>query len=75
MNVRFSELNLSLMGALDAFIPNSHLFLNLSTLKPFLSHYNICEAAVTAEISTVKTFLQEEEAVETVTAGGEEQLT
>ena len=74
MNARFSELNLSLMGgALDAFIPNSQLFLNLSTLKPFLSHYNICEAAVTAEISTVKTFLQEE-AVESVTARGEEQL-
>ena len=37
MNERFSELNLSLLKALDALIPNSDLFLNLSTLKPFLS--------------------------------------
>ena len=56
MNERFSELNLSLLKALDALIPNSDLFLNLSTLKPFLSQYDICEAAVEAEISTAKTF-------------------
>ena len=61
MNERFSELNLSLLKALDALIPNSDLFLNLSTLKPLLSQYDICEAAVEAEISTAKTFLEEEE--------------
>ena len=52
MNERFSELNLSLLKALDALIPNSDLFLDLSTLKPFLSQYDICEAAVEADIST-----------------------
>uniref|UniRef100_A0A1X7U3V5 Uncharacterized protein n=1 Tax=Amphimedon queenslandica TaxID=400682 RepID=A0A1X7U3V5_AMPQE len=60
MNTRFSELNLSLVRAMDALILNSNLFLNLLTIKPFLSHYNIPEAAVTAEVSMVKAFLQEE---------------
>lgn len=57
------------MRALDALIPNSHLFLNLLT---FLSHYNIPEAAVTAEVSTVKAFRQGE--AQSLTTAGEDQL-
>ncbi len=56
-NNRFSKINLSLLTALEALVPKSDLFLNLSTLRPFLSHYNISEAAVEAELPVLKTFL------------------
>ena len=57
MNNRFSELNLSLLTALEALVPNSDLFLSLSTLSPFLLHYGIDELAMEAEASVVKAFL------------------
>uniref|UniRef100_A0A1X7TD44 Uncharacterized protein n=1 Tax=Amphimedon queenslandica TaxID=400682 RepID=A0A1X7TD44_AMPQE len=59
MDERFSELNLSLLKSLEALIPNSSSFLDLTVLKPFLNHYNISEAAIVAEVSTVKIFLDD----------------
>ena len=59
MNNRFNELNLSLLKALEALIPKSDLFLDLSTLRPFLVHYTISETALVAEASVVKSFLHE----------------
>ena len=59
MNDRFSELNLSLLKALEALIPNSDLFFDMSILTPFLSHYNINQRAISAEVATAKTYLHE----------------
>uniref|UniRef100_A0A1X7VWZ2 TTF-type domain-containing protein n=1 Tax=Amphimedon queenslandica TaxID=400682 RepID=A0A1X7VWZ2_AMPQE len=59
MDERFSELNLSLLKSLEPLIPNSSSFLDLTVLKPVLNHYNISEAAIVAEVSTVKIFLDE----------------
>ena len=57
MNNRFSELNLSILTALDAFLPSSSHFLNMSTLSPFLSQYSIAKTAVQSEAA-----LQQKEA-------------
>ena len=59
MGDRFSELNLSLLSALEALVPSSDSFLDLPTLSPFLSHYNIPEAAVQSEVPIVRAFLRE----------------
>ena len=56
MNNRFSELNLSLFTALDALLPTSTHFLDMSTLTPFLSHYSIGKTAVESEASLAKNF-------------------
>ena len=59
MKDRFNELNLSLLKSLDALVPKSNLFLDLSTLSPFLAHYSISETAVVSEVPVVKSFLHE----------------
>ena len=59
MGDRFSELNLSLFTALEALVPTSDLFLDLPTLSPFLTHYNISETAVQSEAPVVRAFLRE----------------
>ena len=59
MNNRFSELNLSLFTALDALLPTSTHFLDMSTLTPFLSHYSIGKTAVESEASLAKNFFSE----------------
>lgn len=57
MGSRFSELNLSLLKALEALLPTSPQFLDISTLRPFLVHYSISDTAIEAEASLVKVFL------------------
>ena len=41
MNQRFSDLNLSLLGAIESLFPTSEKFLDVDTTLPFLQHYNI----------------------------------
>ena len=55
MGNRFSEL----LTALEALLPTSNLFVDLQTLGSFLTHYNISDTEVEAEVSVVKTFLCE----------------
>ena len=52
MGCRFSELNLSLLTALEALVPTSDLF-------PFLTHYNISHTAVQSEAPVVTAFLRD----------------
>ena len=58
LNDRFSELNLSLLKSLQALVPNSNSFLNLSFLQPFLTHYGIDEDSISSELLTASTLLQ-----------------
>ena len=62
MSNRFSELNLSLLKALEGLVPNSSEFLDMSILSPFLSHYSIDKTAVESEASVAKNFLCEHDA-------------
>ena len=59
INQRFSELNLSLLQALQALLPTSDEFLDVNTLRPFLQHYEIDEDEVTAEALIAMKFLRE----------------
>ena len=58
MNRRFSELNLSLLSAMQALLPTSKNFLDVDVLLPFLHHYDIDEGEMRVEVMTAKTFLQ-----------------
>ena len=50
MNQRFTEVNLSLMSAMEALLPDSEKFLDVGTLLPFLvEHYDIAEREIRVE--------------------------
>ena len=59
MNSRFNELNLSLPQSLQALVPNSDTFLDLDSLRPFLSHYGIDEDGIASELAVASTYLKE----------------
>ena len=59
MSNRFSELNLSLLTALEGLVPGSSDFLDMSILSPFLNHYSIDKTAVESEASVANYFLRE----------------
>ena len=59
MNSRFSETNLSLLKSLQSLVPTSTSFLQVSSLLPFLRHYDIDVDSVTFEIITAVNFLKE----------------
>ena len=69
MEGRFSELNLSLLTALEALVPTSDLFLDLPTSSPFLTHYNISHTAVQSEAPVVTAFLRERESTASAQTG------
>ena len=60
LNDRFSELNISLLCSLEALIPTSAVFLQATSLKPFLVHYELSEAAFSSESATARTYLHEQ---------------
>ena len=41
MDHRFSELNISLLNAMQALFPQSEKFLDMNTLTPFMLHYYV----------------------------------
>ena len=53
---RFSETNLSLLQSLQSLVPTATSFLQISSLLPFLHHYNIDIDGVTSEVVTATTF-------------------
>ena len=59
MNRRFSTSSLALLNAMEALLPNSEKFLDVSTLLPFLNHYEIDVTEVEVEVTLAKTFLSE----------------
>ena len=59
LNRRFSETNLLLLKSLQSLVPTSASFLQVSTLSPFLHHYDIDLDGVTSEVVTAKSFLKE----------------
>ena len=58
MNSRFSDVNLSLLSAMQALLPTSDRFLDVDTLHPFLQHYDIDVSEVQIEVMTAKRLLQ-----------------
>ena len=60
LNDRFSELNISLLRSLEALIPTSAVFLQTISLRPFLLHYELSEAAFSSESATARTYLHEQ---------------
>ena len=54
LNVHFSDLNKSLMKALQACTPSSPSFFDFSTLKPILDTYNVDEPAIHIELIQAK---------------------
>ncbi len=65
----FSELNPSLLTALEALVPIPDLFLDLPTLSPFLTHYNISQTAVQSEAPVVKAFFRERDSTASAQTG------
>ena len=59
MNQRFSDLNLSLLGATESLLPTSETFLDVDTLLPFLQHYDIDAHEVQLEASLANRILKE----------------
>ena len=59
LNNRFSETNLSLLQSLQSLVPTATSFLQISSLLPFLRHYDIDIDGVTSEVVTATTFLKE----------------
>ena len=59
LNNRFSETNLSLLQSLQSLVPTATSFLQISSLLPFLHHYDIDIDGVTSEAVTAITFLKE----------------
>ena len=59
MNQRFTELNLSLLNAMEALLPNSDKFLDVDMLLPFLNHYDIPESDIRVEAMIANSFLQQ----------------
>jgi hypothetical protein len=60
MNRRFTELNISLMSAMEALVPHSDKFLDVDTLLPFLEHYEIPEREIRVEAMTAIYFFAAE---------------
>ena len=58
MNSRFSDVNLSLLSAMQALLPTSDNFLDVDTLRPFLQHYEIDISEVQIEVMTAKRLLR-----------------
>jgi hypothetical protein len=58
LNDRFSELNLSLLRSLEALIPTSTQFLDVTLIKPFLIHLDLSEASFISEAATAKAYLE-----------------
>ena len=54
-----SETNLSLLRSLQSLVPTSSSFLQVSSLLPFFSHYDIDADAITSEVAIATTFLKE----------------
>ena len=52
MKQRFDDVNRSLMKSMQAFHPKSEMFLDLETLPPFTSHYDIDSDDVEVELIT-----------------------
>lgn len=65
-NNRFSETNLSLLKSLQSLVPSSTSFLQVSSLLPFLRHYDIDIEGVTSEVITATTFLKEASPLSTI---------
>ena len=59
MNNRFSDLNLTLVGAMQALLPKSDKFLDVDTLVPFLEHYEIDVSEIRVEVMTAKRLVQQ----------------
>ena len=59
LNRRFSETNLSLLKSLQSLVPTSASFLQVSSLSPFLHHYDIDIDGITSEVITAGGFLKE----------------
>lgn len=59
MDNRFSDLNLSLLSAMQALLPTSDKFMDIDTEVPFLQHYEIDIGEVRIEVMTAKRVLQE----------------
>ena len=57
MKRRFDDVNTSLMKSMQALHPESDKFLNLETLRPFMSHYDIDADDVEVELMTAKRLL------------------
>uniref|UniRef100_A0A1X7SPT3 HAT C-terminal dimerisation domain-containing protein n=1 Tax=Amphimedon queenslandica TaxID=400682 RepID=A0A1X7SPT3_AMPQE len=66
LNNRFSETNLSLLKSLQSLVPSSTSFLQVSSLIPFLRHYEIDVDGVTSEVITATTFLKEASPLSTI---------
>ena len=60
LNDRFSKLIISLLHSLEALIPTSTVFLQNTTIKPFLLHYELSEASFSSESATAVTYLQQQ---------------
>ena len=60
LNDRFSELNISLLHSLEALIPTSMEFLQNTSNRPFLLHYELSEASFSSESATAVTYLQQQ---------------
>ena len=58
LNARFSDLNKSLMKALQACTPSSPSFFDFSTLKPILDTYNVDEPGIHIELIQAKKVLK-----------------
>ena len=59
MNRRFNELNLTLLQSLQALVPATDTFLDLTSLHQFLSHYNIDKDGLESKLSIAFTLLKE----------------
>ena len=57
MKQRFDDVNTSLMKSIQGLHPKSDKFLDLETLRPFMSHYDIDPDDVEVEIMTAKRLL------------------
>ena len=57
MKRRFDDVNTSLMKSIQGLHPKSDKFLDLETLCPFMSHYDIDPDDVEVEIMTAKRLL------------------
>ena len=60
LNNRFSELNISLLHSLEALIPTSTVFLQNTSIRPFLLHYDFSEASFSSESATAVTYVQQQ---------------